>query len=1208
MNIVGVKALGKKVIYHIAALLTILGVGFVSKGAPTLTVESALVEPNGICTLNITYSQVVNGLLAIQVGPEGALVYDPTAIQVLSVLAVEPFTALYKVDDGQGHIRFALVTADSPAPSGTILQLTVKAIGPTGTDTQIYLSYIDDAIDGTQSSIPPETWYRFPGVVKINTPPTVDFSWSSVGTEVQFESQANDVDGSIISYSWDFGDGSPLSGEVNPVHRYALPGTYSVTLIVTDDDGVPNSISKNVTVGNLPPVVDFDWTPDQPTTSDLIQFVSNANDPDGTIVQYEWDFGDGSFSSEQNPTHQYATPGEYRVTLRCTDDRGASEELSKPVQVSNSPPVACFDYVPQNPSTSDSVQFLDCSTDPDGQIVAWSWNFGDGHTSSLRNPTHQFTQNGVYQVTLTITDNNGAQDQISQPVSVGNIPPVANFDYTPDFPLVGQPVEFTDHSEDPDGHIVSWLWDFGDGFQSTAQNPAHAYQDDGVYTVRLTVTDDDGATTWIEKLVVIGNSSPHAAFSFSPPAPLAGQTIQFIDESTDPDGQIMSWEWDFGDGTTSTERNPTHTYETPGTYKVKLQVVDDDGASDMVEQEVNVGGVLADFEWSPRNPIAMEPVQFTDRSISGEDDIVSWSWDFDDGGTSTRRNPVHTFEDDGPYSVRLRVETKSGMVAQAVYVVEVRNAPPVPDFSFAPEQPRIGEEVEFNAAGTTDPDGDELISFQWDFNGDGDIDATGVAVTHVFTTQGGHDVTLYVTDADGGQASVTKTVPIEVNAPVARFTYEPQYPRAGETVFFDASESSDPDGRIVFYEWDFNGDGISDRTGKLVTWAFPVGGTHDVTLTVTDDDGLKGRLTRGVYVRINTPPVAAFSFVPEQPTVGVEIQFNDESEDPDGEIVSWHWNFGDGSVSDEQNPTHVYIAKGDYQVTLTVTDDQGLSDTVTQVVSLVNSPPEADFSWTPERPAARQEVVFSAEATDPDPDDMVTSYTWDFGDGTTGSGEEITHVYSDPGVYEVQLTVTDSNGASSSVTKSITVAQNKRPSVTSLTISPSTPLVGETVTFNAVVTDPEDDPIVGWEWDFGDGSTATDPPPITHTYDRFGVFEVRVRVRDMEGYGPWYTVDVGVLKAEGQIAASLTANPVNNRAVVRFVAPEDTTGFRFRVFDILGRLVYESESPTDDNIFTWDLVDSKGRDVPNGLYFYLITAVLDGRTIRSEVGRILVLR
>jgi len=395
-------------------------------------------------------------------------------------------------------------------------------------------------------------------------------------------------------------DPSPYSGtapfevtENNILSTSLPPGVYDCYLTVEDDDLGTYTTSTQVTVPNQPPVADFSYSPLNPLKDELIQFTDSSTDPDGSVVAWSWDFGDGATSIDQNPTHSYSVIDSYTVMLTVWDDHNDMDSITKTVGVVNQPPVAVFSYTPNGPLTSEIVTFTDFSYDPDGSVVSWLYDFGDGATSPDQNPTHSYATSGSFTLTLMVWDEFGAMDTARKNIDVQNRPPVAEFSFTPDDPLVFETVTFTDLSTDPDDSVVSWFWDFGDGTMSTDQYPIHPYSESGPFTVTLTVWDEHDNYDSVSKSVVVDkevveNQAPVAEFEYEPSTPEVDMDVDFTDLSSDPDGTIVQWEWDFGDDTTSDEKNPTHLYTTAGTYIVTLKVYDDSGDFAIASQEILV--------------------------------------------------------------------------------------------------------------------------------------------------------------------------------------------------------------------------------------------------------------------------------------------------------------------------------------------------------------------------------------------------------------------------------------------------------------------------------------------------------------------------------------------------------------------------------------------------------------------------------------------
>ncbi len=308
-----------------------------------------------------------------------------------------------------------------------------------------------------------------------------------------------------------------------------------------------------------------------------------STDPDGPVT-HAWDFGDGSTGAGPTATHTYAAAGSYTVRLTVSDGPGLTATATRAVTVvANQPPTADF-----TAEVDDLGLAVDAggSADTDGSIAGYAWAFGDGTTGSGATDTHTYAAAGTYAVELTVTDDDGATSVRSRSVTVTAPPnsgPEARFTSTAD----GLVTEFdAADSTDPDGTITGYAWDFGDGANGTGGSPRHTYAASGTYTVELTVTDNRGGTGTVRHDVTVrANQKPVAAFTSS-----ANDLRATFDASgsTDADGSVVGYAWEFGDGTTGTGSTAAHTYAAAGTYAVTLTVTDDDGVTDTVTREVTV--------------------------------------------------------------------------------------------------------------------------------------------------------------------------------------------------------------------------------------------------------------------------------------------------------------------------------------------------------------------------------------------------------------------------------------------------------------------------------------------------------------------------------------------------------------------------------------------------------------------------------------------
>ena len=290
----------------------------------------------------------------------------------------------------------------------------------------------------------------------------------------------------------------------------------------------------------------------------------------GEPTAWDWSFGDGTYSIQQNPKHTYPAAGNYTVTLTSSNTAGASTQTKTNyinVVTALQKPVANFWGTPKSGNVSLNVTFTDISK---GSPTAWNWSFGDGKYSAQQNPVHTYSAAGIYTVALTVSNAAGA-GAMTKPNYINitaSQKPVANFWGTPTSGNAPLNVTFIDNTT---GAPTAWNWSFGDGTYSTVKNPSHTYSAAGNYTVKLTASNTAGASTQTKTnyIVVTALQKPVANFWGSPKSGSAPLNVAFTDIST---GTPTAWNWSFGDGTSSKVKSPKHTYSVAGNYTVKLTV------------------------------------------------------------------------------------------------------------------------------------------------------------------------------------------------------------------------------------------------------------------------------------------------------------------------------------------------------------------------------------------------------------------------------------------------------------------------------------------------------------------------------------------------------------------------------------------------------------------------------------------------------------
>ncbi|WP_440949998.1 PKD domain-containing protein [Methanosphaerula subterraneus] len=606
---------------------------------------------------------------------------------------------------------------------------------------------------------------------------------------------------------WLFGDGESATVQ-NPVHLYTEPGVYTVTLRVKNSAGEDfQTMNRLITVSGTPekPAAEFRCTPQAGEGPLSVQFVDlSAGDP----TSWTWDFGDGTVSSEQSPVHIYPDAGTYSVTLTVQTSAGQSVLVKQDLITVSSvvtAPVAAFRVSADEGVDPLTVRFTDLSS---GDPTSWYWNFGDGETSHDRNPTHTYHGARAYTVSMQARNDGGSSVAMKEDLVTvykaddgGDVQPTL----TPT-PTAGQPagplqarfsvdrtsgqdpltVRFTDLST---GSPTAWYWNFGDGETSHDQNPTHTYHGARAYTVSMQArTDDDRSVTTQEDVVTVTRVGDQPIPTTTPtPAPTSttgqptgplqagfsvdcssGQdplTVRFTDLST---GHPTAWYWNFGDGETSHDQNPTHTYHGARAYTVSMQARTDDDRSVTTQEDVvtvtrvgdqpipattptpaptsiasqPAGKVQAQFRAAP--PYGQDPltVQFTDLSTGHP---TAWYWNFGDGETSREQNPVHTYHGARAYTVSMRArnsDSESIVTMEDIVMVGVPEGWPLARCTAAPVSGTGPFSVQFTDVSTGNP-----TSWYWSF-GDGG-ESTLQNPVHIYTRPGTYSVGFRVKNSRG---------------------------------------------------------------------------------------------------------------------------------------------------------------------------------------------------------------------------------------------------------------------------------------------------------------------------------------------------------------------------------------------------------------------------------------------------------------------------
>ena len=756
--------------------------------------------------------------------------------------------------------------------------------------------------------------------VTIPSAPTASFTTANQcdGTAITFTDASTITSGSITNWDWDFGDGNTSTAQ-NPSNNYTNPGTYNVSLTVTSNSGCTNTMNQNVTVYPNP-VSDFEFIINSVSsttglTGGCLNDIVNLNDnstiaaPDN-IINYQWDFGDATTSTNQNPTHQYATDGTYTIQLITESNNGCFDTLTMPITMYPSP-VAAF-TVPGVCLNNTSV-FTDASTITSGTINAWEWDFDDSNTSTIQNPTNTYAAYGAYNVELVVTSDQGCTDTT---IVVADVYELPQADFLPTGVCDYQLASFADLSTITTGNIASWFWDFGDASgTSTLQNPQYGYGIAGTFPVELLVTSNNGCldSTTIN-IDIFGTPTAN----FGSVNDCYYNLATFVDSSTVSSGAINVWEWDFGDGNTSNLPNPTNQYMADGSYNVQLIVTSGLNCIDTIVKTI-IRHPKPNASFNVGDVCQYNPAQFNDlTSINAPGTIGTWAWDFGDFATDNTASPSHLYVAPDTYNVTLTTTSTDGCVDDTTIAVIIY---PIPYADFT------ATTVCENTPPTIYSDNSNISSgaitgWLWSF-GNGSTSNIQNPVNN-FGVNGIYNSQL-IAISDFGCRD-TATLPVTVyEKPTANYTSNRVSACNPDCIQF-TDLSTSPSANITGWLWDFNnGQSMSEQNPMpCYNHSYDMTVLYDVTLIAENSVGCKDTVYTDDYISIVPTPVASFAFQPQTPDVwNTEVVFTNTSVIAD----TYYWDFGDGQNTLVEDPVHEYVPEPtSYNVMLVATNtDAGIT-------------------------------------------------------------------------------------------------------------------------------------------------------------------------------------------------------------------------------------------------------------------------------------------
>lgn len=999
----------------------------------------------------------------------------------------------------------------------------------------------------------------------------------------------------ISSYTWVWGDATPNGSGANSNHTYATTGTKTVELKIQSTAGCRDSINYSFNIQALPSAI---FGLSNACFGSSATFTSTSLAPIPAVITSQmWNFGDGTTGSGVSASHSYSVAGTYPVKLVVSNNQTCKDSVIHNVVIYPKPTVSfttstvCFNTA----SVFSNSSFIDA---PDN-IASWTWDFDNNGSidNTTQNPSNTYASPGNYTVKLIATSNNGCIDSTTINAIVNALPTAT---FTAINACLNANINLNNPSTIPlPDNITDYSWNFGatanPTIVSNVQNPPLlSYNTSGIKTITLSIIANTTCTASITQTVMV---YPQPVANFSTTSVCQSTATVFTDLSSTTASAITNWAWDYENNGSidNTSSAPSFVYASSGTYTASLIVTDNNTCKDTISVPIDVWGhSIPDF--TPEAVCYGTITSFTNLTDFISNNNVggspTYSWDFADGSAlSTLNDPAHSYTL-GPnanaiYNVTLTATTAHNCIDQIIKQVAVYA---LPTASLTSDSVCLGSPSHLMDASSGN--GNALINYEWDFLGNGSVDATGVSNPNfIFPGYGNNTVSYTVSTSPVAGLickNTTNTITVWVNPnPVPNFVFTNkcinEQPNA-----YDASSSNIAVGTNSVYAWAF-GD-ATNGTGITTNHIFATAGVFNTTLTVSSDKGCQTSMIKQVEV-YRKPLVTIIS---SKACDKKAMTFTATPQAGSGTVAFWNWDFNNTINTAEamgQNVSYVFPSAGQQTVSLISITNNGCRDTITEL-KYVDYVPKPRFSVDKPSGCPEHCVTFTDATLPIVGPGQNADWKWVLGDGTVinaSSGTSQSHCYqnassSQLALFNVKLVVTTDRGCADSLEETSFITVYPTP-ISQYAVAPNP---GSILT-PMVYFQNESQDYTKWIWTFGDGTNkdSVNIHPI-HVYESENAGSYYSSLFVYNQYGCWDSTYLRIdISPEFTFYIPNAFSPQNADGINDFFTGYGIgiEKFEMWIFDRWGERLYY----TDDITKGWD-GKAKGAEtsVKNDVYVWKV--------------------